>query len=167
MHDAGDQQGGANRRGSPTTNPDSRTEADPVAAIDLAARDTVLLDGLTALAFPIPTDWRDVYALRQGGSYSFIDRVTGEVISTAPESVWVRLLDLFTLLHTGQGAAPWVAVTGLVALSVPLFCDGGDRQAAPADAETARHGADGGGGCCYCCWIERRHELGICRASGA
>lgn len=101
--------------------PQTRIEAAPVPVTDLAIWDKVPLAGLTELTFPIQADWFDVYRLRQGDVFSFIDRQSGEILATAPVPGMVRLMDLFVLLHTGQGAAPWAAVAGLVALSVPFF----------------------------------------------
>jgi sulfite reductase (NADPH) flavoprotein alpha-component len=101
--------------------PETTIKADPVAAGELAVFDQFSLADLTELNFPIEADWWDVYSLRQGGTYYFIDRVSGEVLDTAPAPFWARALDLFTMLHTGQGASVWGAIAGLVSLSVPFF----------------------------------------------
>ncbi|WP_298850300.1 PepSY domain-containing protein [uncultured Ruegeria sp.] len=103
------------------TYPETRVEAGPVPATDLAIFDTVKLADLTELSFPIWADWWDVYVLRQGGMLSFIDRQSGEVLSLESVPFMTRALDLFTLLHTGQGASVWGAIAGLVSLSVPFF----------------------------------------------
>ena len=107
--------------GAATALPETKTQVDPVRALDLPVFDQFALSDLTELNFPIAADWWDVYALRQGGQMTYLDRATGAVLGTAPIAVWTRLLDLFTLLHTGQGASVWGAVAGLVALSVPFF----------------------------------------------
>lgn len=101
--------------------PETRVEADPVPATDLEIFETIKLADLTNLSFPIWADWWDVYVLRQGGTLTYIDRQSGEVLSRESVPFMTRALDLFTLLHTGQGAAVWGAIAGLVSLSVPFF----------------------------------------------
>lgn len=101
--------------------PQTQQQADPVDALDLAVWDEIRLSDLTDLSFPIYDDWWDVYRLRRGGTISFIDRHNGAILSTEPVPTTLRLLDLFVMLHTGVGAAPWAAAAGLVTLSVPFF----------------------------------------------
>ncbi len=101
--------------------PETLSEADPMQASELAIFDTVALTDLTELVFPIYSDWWDVYVLRQGGVLTYIDRETGDVLSTNAVPFMTRVLDLFTLLHTGQGASVWGAIAGLISLSVPFF----------------------------------------------
>ncbi len=101
--------------------PETLTQADPVPAAELAVFDTIALSELTELSFPIWSDWWDVYVLRQGGTLSFIDRHSGDILSQESVPFLTRALDLFTLLHTGQGASPWGAIAGLISLSVPFF----------------------------------------------
>lgn len=101
--------------------PETQTEAEPVPAAELAIFDTIQLKDLTELSFPIWADWWDVYVLRQGGTLTFIDRQSGDVLSQESVPFLTRALDLFTLLHTGQGASPWGAIAGLISLSVPFF----------------------------------------------
>lgn len=103
------------------TYPETIIEADPVAAAELAIFKTVKLSDLTELSFPIWSDWWDVYVLRQGSTLTFIDRQSGEVLSQSPVPFLTQVLDLFTLLHTGQGASTWGAIAGLIVLSVPFF----------------------------------------------
>lgn len=101
--------------------PESRIEADPVPAVDLAVFDTIRLADLTELSFPIASDWWDVYTLRMGGRLVWIDRQSGAVLGEGAVPFMTRALDLFVLLHTGQGASVWGAIAGLVSLSVPFF----------------------------------------------
>lgn len=101
--------------------PETRIEAAAVPASELAVFDNIALADLTELSFPITADWWDVYTLRQGGALRYIDRQSGAVLGVAPVPVFTRALDLFTLLHTGQGASLWGAIAGLVSLSVPFF----------------------------------------------
>lgn len=103
------------------TPPETAVQADPVQATDLTVFDQYRLAELTELSWPIGADWWDAYALRTGGQIAYIDRVDGTVLQIAPVAIWTRALDLFTLLHTGQGAAIWGALAGLAALSVPFF----------------------------------------------
>ena len=101
--------------------PETPGEAEPVPAVELSVFDTVALSDLTELVFPIYSDWWDVYVLRQGGDLTYLDRQTGQVLAVENVPFMTRALDLFTLLHTGQGASVWGAIAGLVSLSVPFF----------------------------------------------
>ncbi|WP_028469354.1 PepSY domain-containing protein [Neptunomonas japonica] len=101
--------------------PETLIEAEPVPADELAVFSSIKLSDLSELNFPIWSDWWDVYVLRQDGQLSFIDRQSGAVLSQASAPFMSRSLDLFTLLHTGQGASVWGAIAGLVSLSVPFF----------------------------------------------
>lgn len=101
--------------------PDTRVEAAPVPATDLAAFDAIPLSGLTELSFPIAADWWDVYTLRQGGRLSYLDRQSGAVLAEGSVPLATRALDLVRLLHTGQGASLWGVIAGLVSLTVPFF----------------------------------------------
>jgi sulfite reductase (NADPH) flavoprotein alpha-component len=103
------------------TYPESRTEMEPIAAAKLPVFETIKLRELSELNFPIWADWWDVYVLRQETTLTFIDRHSGEVLNHARTPLMTRLLDLFTLLHTGQGAAVWGAIAGLIVLSIPFF----------------------------------------------
>ncbi|MCP5076464.1 MAG: hypothetical protein GY951_00160 [Psychromonas sp.] len=103
------------------TYPETFIEADPVPATELAIFSTVKLSDLTSLSFPIWSDWWDVYVLRQGNTLTFIDRQSGEVLSQSSVGFLTQVLDLFTLLHTGQGASTWGAIAGLISLSIPFF----------------------------------------------
>jgi len=103
------------------TYPETIIEADPVPASELLIFNTVKLSGLTELSFPIWSDWWDVYVLRQGSTLTFIDRQSGEILSQSSVPFFTQVLDLFTLLHTGQGASTWGAMAGLISLSVPFF----------------------------------------------
>lgn len=101
--------------------PDTKTEAPSVPATELAVFNDTLLRDVTSLTFPIEADWFDVYRLRVGGQMMFIDRHDGAVLDTASVGFWTRALDLFTMLHTGQGASVWGAIAGLIMLCVPFF----------------------------------------------
>ena len=105
--------------------PESLVEAEPVPAVELQIFSTIKLRDLTELNFPIWADWWDVYVLRQEGTLTFIDRQSGEVLSRGSLPFISRIFDLFTLLHTGQGASPWGAIAGLISLSVPFFAISG------------------------------------------
>jgi sulfite reductase (NADPH) flavoprotein alpha-component len=101
--------------------PETRVEGEMLAVADIAALAGVPVASLTELTWPIAADWWDVYTLRQGGTLTYVDRQSGSVLGTASVPAFTRVLDLMRLLHTGEGAAVWGAIAGLVALSVPFF----------------------------------------------
>lgn len=101
--------------------PQTLIEAEPVPAAELEVFENIKLSDLSELNFPIWADWWDVYVLQQDDELSFIDRQSGDVLSKANVPLLSRALDLFTLLHTGQGASVWGGIAGLISLTVPFF----------------------------------------------
>lgn len=68
-----------------------------------------------------PADSADVYTLTTGAGMSFIDQGTGAELSFAAHGPWARVYGWIYLLHTGQGAALWGLILGLIMLSVPVL----------------------------------------------
>ena len=92
-----------------------------------------------------PADAADVYTLTTGAGMAYIDQGTGAALSFAAPGPWTRIYGWIYLLHTGQGAALWGLILGLVVLSVPVLAvtgtlswakgrSPGFRGAAPANA---------------------------------
>lgn len=106
---------------TPPVYPESLAKLTAVAPHTLHGLREVLLADTREILFPIPQDWFDVFAVKTHGEYLFFDQFTGDLLSSQPYSVWQKLLELFTLLHTAEGAAPWGIIVGIAALAVPVF----------------------------------------------
>ena len=85
-----------------------------------ALRDTPVGD-LRELSFPYADDPQDVFTLRTDSGTGLIDQGTGTLLAWADLTAWQRVSETIFMLHTGQGAAVWALVLGLIALSVPLL----------------------------------------------
>ncbi|MCZ4272515.1 PepSY domain-containing protein [Maritalea porphyrae] len=105
----------------PPAYPESLQELDPVLPYELDGLKQLALNDVREIIFPIPEDWFDVFAVKTHDSNLFFDQFTGELLSSQPCSFAQRIFDLFTLLHTAEGLAPWGIVAGIAVVSVPAF----------------------------------------------
>lgn len=105
----------------PPAYPESLEKLDSVAPWDLLALQQIPLAEVTEIVFPIPDDWFDVWAVKTGEGYIFVDQFTGLIISRDPVTTAARLMGLATLLHTAEGVWPWAIVLFVSSLGVPFF----------------------------------------------
>lgn len=68
-----------------------------------------------------PADTSDVYTLTTGAGMSYIDQGTGAILAFDAPGPWTRINEWVYLLHTGQGAAVWGLILGVLVLSVPVL----------------------------------------------
>lgn len=85
----------------------------------MAALRAVPVEEFRKLSFPYAGDAQDVFTLVTEAGTALIDQGTGAVLSWAGMTLWQQASETIYLLHTGQGAALWGLVLGLVALGVP------------------------------------------------
>lgn len=85
-----------------------------------ALRDVPVGD-LRKLSFPYADDPQDVFTLQTFSGTGLIDQGTGTLLAWADPSPWQRVSETIFMLHTGQGAAVWGLLMGLIALSVPVM----------------------------------------------
>lgn len=85
-----------------------------------ALRDVPVGD-LRKLSFPFADDPQDVFTLQTDSGTGLIDQGTGTLLAWADPSPWQRVSETIFMLHTGQGAAVWGLLMGLIALSVPVM----------------------------------------------
>lgn len=88
---------------------------------DLAALKAVQVAQLRDLTLPQMGDNSDVYTLTTGAGQGYIDQGTGEMLTFAPAGALARAEEWVYVLHTGQGAALWGLVMGLMVLTVPML----------------------------------------------
>lgn len=79
------------------------------------------LNSLRELTFPYPGDATDVFTLKTDLGTGLIDQGTGEMLVWASPGPWAQAEEWVYLLHTGQGAAIWGLVLGLLTLAVPVM----------------------------------------------
>jgi sulfite reductase (NADPH) flavoprotein alpha-component len=85
-----------------------------------ALRDTPVA-ALRDLTFPYAGDATDVFTLTTGAGTGYVDQGTGKLLAWQAPGPWTRVGEWIYLLHTGDGAALWGLVLGLVALTVPVL----------------------------------------------
>lgn len=105
----------------PPVYPESLEKLTAVAPHTLHGLRDIDLADMREVLFPIPEDWFDVFAVKTHSEFLFFDQFTGDLLSSQPYSMWQRVLEFFTLLHTAEGAAPWGIIVGIAALAVPVF----------------------------------------------
>ncbi len=88
---------------------------------NMAGLQDVPVSALRELTFPYADDAQDVYTLRTEAGTGLIDQGTGAVLSWATMGPWERVSETIYMLHTGQGAALFGLILGLVALGVPAM----------------------------------------------
>ncbi|MFX8999891.1 hypothetical protein ABTN27_21340, partial [Acinetobacter baumannii] len=67
----------------------------------------------------------DVFDLRTTSGEQIIDPVSGKVLTSVPASLFDRIGDVITMLHTGRGLAAIGILLGLAAATVPVFTGSG------------------------------------------
>ncbi|WP_164860789.1 PepSY domain-containing protein [Parasedimentitalea marina] len=92
---------------------------------DLLALQSLPLTELRELVLPYPGDATDAYSLTTSQGSGYIDPVTGQMASFAPNGPGSRLYEFIYLLHTGQGTWPIGLLLGLSMLAVPFVIASG------------------------------------------
>ena len=90
-------------------------------AASIATLHSTPVADLRDLTFPAAGDASDVYTLTTAQGMGYVDQGTGALLSWAIPGPWARIGEWVYLLHTGQGAALWGLVLGLMVLSVPVL----------------------------------------------
>lgn len=80
---------------------------------------------LKKLTFPAADDPTDIFDLRTTSGEQIIDPVSGKVLTSVPASLFDRIGDVITMLHTGRGLAAIGILLGLAAATVPVFTGSG------------------------------------------
>jgi len=91
---------------------------------------------LRELSFPYPDDATDVFSLVTDRGTGTLDQGTGALLGWTDLTLWERVTETITMLHTGQGAPVLGLVLGLMALAVPVM--GGTGVAVRLAASRAR-----------------------------
>ena len=88
---------------------------------EIAALRDVPVSALRDLTFPYAVDVQDVFTLRTDSGTGLIDQGTGALLSWVNLGTWERVSETIYMLHTGQGAALFGLILGLMALGVPAM----------------------------------------------
>lgn len=87
----------------------------------MPALQTTAVSALRDLTFPYAGDATDVFTLTTGQGTGYIDQGTGDMLVWQPPGPWAKAGEWVYLLHTGDGAALWGLVLGVLVLSVPVL----------------------------------------------
>lgn len=88
---------------------------------DMPALAAIAVSDLRELTFPFAGDATDVFTVTTAGGTGYVDQGTGEMLVWAVPGPWARLGEWAYLLHTGEGAAVWGIVLGLLTFAVPVL----------------------------------------------
>ena len=88
---------------------------------DMPALQSVLVTNLRDLTFPAVGDANDVLTLTTHSGSGYVDQGTGQMLAWADAGVMAQVEEWVYLLHTGQGAALWGLMMGLMVLAVPAL----------------------------------------------
>ena len=88
---------------------------------DMPALAAIPVAQLRDLTFPYAGDATDVFTITTSAGTGFVDQGTGEMLAWESPGPWTRAGEWIYLLHTGEGAALWGLVLGLLTLTVPVL----------------------------------------------
>ena len=88
---------------------------------DIATFQATPVTDLRDLTFPASDDASDVFTLTTAHGEGYIDQGNGALLDWATPGPWTQVWEWVYLLHTGQGAALWGLILGLIVLSVPVL----------------------------------------------
>ncbi len=87
----------------------------------IAALRETPVSALRDLTFPAAGDAQDVFTLTTSTGMGYLDQGNGQTLGWADNGPWAQAYEWIYLLHTGQGAALWGLILGLMVLSVPVL----------------------------------------------
>ncbi|OYU19687.1 MAG: N-acetylglucosamine transferase [Rhodobacteraceae bacterium PARR1] len=93
----------------------------PLPPQDLPALQAIPVADLRDLTFPVAGDPTDAYAVTTATGSGYVDPGTGALLVWADNGPWQAAWEWAYLLHTGDGAALWGLILGLMVLTVPAL----------------------------------------------
>lgn len=88
---------------------------------EMPALSAIAVADLRDLTFPYAGDAADVFTVATSAGTGFVDQGTGVLLAWAAQGPWARIGEWVYLLHTGEGAAVWGLILGLLTLAVPVL----------------------------------------------
>lgn len=92
-----------------------------LALAEMEALRAVPVSRLRELGFPAPGDARDVFTLKTDDGFGYVDQGTGRLLAWQEPGFGQRASETVNMLHTGQGAAGFGLLLGVLALAVPVL----------------------------------------------
>ena len=92
-----------------------------LAIAEIAALRATSVKEMRELSFPAADDPQDVFTLKTDRGVGQIDQGTGALISWQDLSISQQISETIDMLHTGQGAAVFGILLGLMALTIPVL----------------------------------------------
>jgi sulfite reductase (NADPH) flavoprotein alpha-component len=93
----------------------------PLPPQDLPALQAIPVADLRDLTFPVANDPTDAYAVTTSTGSGYVDPGNGALLVWADNGPWQAAWEWAYLLHTGDGAALWGLILGLMVLTVPAL----------------------------------------------
>lgn len=88
---------------------------------DMSALAAVPVTALRDLTFPYAGEATDVFTLTTTAGMGYVDQGTGALLAWQASGPWTRAGEWIYLMHTGEGAALWGLILGLLTLSIPAL----------------------------------------------
>ena len=88
---------------------------------DMPALAAIPVAALRDLTFPYAGDATDAFAVTTADGSGFVDQGTGALLVWETPGPWARIGEWVYLLHTGEGAAVWAGILGLLTLAAPIL----------------------------------------------
>lgn len=88
---------------------------------DMPALAALSVADLRDLTFPYAGDGADVFTVTTDAGTGYVDQGTGALLVWAAPGPWARIGEWVYRLHTGEGAALWGVILGLLTLTVPVL----------------------------------------------
>lgn len=105
-------------------NPDFPSQVSGLSGLSPAAMPAlaaIAVSDLRDLTFPYAGDATDAYALTTSTGSGYVDQGTGAALAWQTNGHWTQIGEWIYLLHTGEGAALWGALLGLLTLAAPAL----------------------------------------------
>ncbi len=93
----------------------------PLPAQELPALQAIPVADLRDLTFPVADDPTDAFAVTTATGSGYVDPGNGALLVWADNGPWQTAWEWAYLLHTGNGAALWGLILGLMVLTVPAL----------------------------------------------
>ena len=101
--------------------PDTVSGLTGLSPAQMPALTAIPVSDLREMTFPYAGDAMDAFAITTASGTGYVDQGTGATLVWEAHGPWARIGEWVYLLHTGEGAAIWGLLLGLMTLAVPVL----------------------------------------------